>query len=46
MKRNKRHNPYRVSNNKLKSEKELHLPFKLLHCPRGTTIECQNGQDG
>ncbi|RIA84215.1 E2F/DP family winged-helix DNA-binding domain-containing protein [Glomus cerebriforme] len=46
VKRNKRHNPYRVSNNKLKSEKELHLPFKLLHCPRGTTIECQNGQDG
>jgi hypothetical protein len=46
VKRNKRHNPYRVSNNKLKSEKELYLPFRLLHCPRGTTIECQNGQDG
>ncbi|CAG8490649.1 1464_t:CDS:2 [Funneliformis mosseae] len=46
VKRNKRHNPYRVTNNKLKSEKELHLPFRLLHCPRGTTIEHHNGQDG
>ncbi|CAG8460993.1 16903_t:CDS:2 [Acaulospora colombiana] len=46
MKRNRqRHDPYRVSS-KVKSEKEIFLPFKLLHCPRGTIIESRTAQDG
>ncbi|CAG8449266.1 2693_t:CDS:2 [Diversispora eburnea] len=46
MRRNKlRQNPYRISN-KLKSEKEVYLPFKLIHCPRETSVNIQTAQDG
>ncbi|CAG8496104.1 13537_t:CDS:2 [Acaulospora morrowiae] len=46
VKRNKqRHDPYRISN-KAKSEKEVYLPFKLVHYPRGTTVNNQTAQDG
>ncbi|RHZ45424.1 hypothetical protein Glove_680g31 [Diversispora epigaea] len=46
MRRNKlRQNPYRISN-KLKSDKEVYLPFKLIHCPRETSVNVQTAQDG